>query len=196
MSNLPNILTVIRVVLVIPVVYFLAKEQWTIVFILLLIAGCSDAVDGWLARRFNWTSQFGLYADPVADKLMFVVVIVMLGLKDLLPIWLVTLVITRDLAIMVGAAIYRLTFGLYRIETLFIGKINTGVQVVVVLLLFFSLQPYWQQAVGVAHFLVFPYGVNLMGFLTVVSGVAYLLNFTRLWRKETTEQSSHDGNIG
>lgn len=196
MSNLPNILTVIRVVLVIPVVYFLAKEQWTIVFVLLLIAGCSDAVDGWLARRFNWTSQFGLYADPVADKLMFVVVVVMLGLKDLLPIWLVTLVITRDLAIMVGAAIYRLTFGHYRIETLFIGKINTGVQVVVVLLLFVSLQPYWQQAVGVAQFLVFPYGVNLMGLLTVVSGIAYLLNFTRLWRKEITEQSSHDGNLG
>ena len=196
MSNLPNILTIIRVVLVIPVVYFLSNEQWTIVLILLLIAGCSDLLDGWLARRFNWVSQFGLYADPVADKLMFVIVIVMLATKNLLPFWLVTLVITRDFAILTGAAAFRLAFGRYRIETLFLGKINTGVQVVVVLLLFVSLQPYGLQAANWAHLLVFPYGINLMGFLTVVSGVGYLLNFIRLWREEVSEQSGHDGNIG
>ena len=194
-SKLPNILTVIRVALVLPVVYFISEERWPLVLLLLLIAGFSDVLDGWLARRFNWTSRFGLYADPVADKLMFVSVIVALGLQDLLPMWLVSLVITRDFAIVTGAGIYRLTFGKYRIEALFLGKLNTGVQVVVVLLLFVSLLPL-QSFAELADSVVFPYGVHLVGFLTVLSGLAYLVNYVRFWREELIRQANQSGNIG
>src|ERR1700742_61705 len=102
--NIPNSITLGRIVLVPLVVWAIASSQMTVAFILFAIAGISDAVDGFLAKRFGMTTQLGALLDPIADKTLLVSIYVSLGIVDAIPRWLVILVVSRDIMI-VGAMI-------------------------------------------------------------------------------------------
>jgi cardiolipin synthase len=85
--NIPNTLTLARIVLVPLVVWLIITHQTTAAFVLFLLAGVSDAADGYLAKRFQWRTELGAYLDPIADKLLLMSIYVTLGFSNTLPAW-------------------------------------------------------------------------------------------------------------
>src|SRR5437763_6265642 len=100
--SIPNLITLARILLVPVVVWAIASNQMLFAFLLFVAAGISDAVDGFLAKRFGMTSELGAYLDPLADKVLIVSIYVSLGFVGAIPLWLVILVVSRDIMI-VGA---------------------------------------------------------------------------------------------
>ena len=134
MRHLPNLVTVARVILVLPTGWLLWHGDTLAALILIAVAGASDAVDGELARRFDWRTRFGAFADPAADKLLMFVVFVILTVQGHIPIWLLAIVVGRDVVIVGGAVAYRLLFGELTMSPTLISKVNTALQVVMLLL--------------------------------------------------------------
>lgn len=134
MRHLPNLVTVARVVLVLPTGWLLWHGDTLAALILIAVAGASDAVDGELARRFDWRTRFGAFADPAADKLLMFVVFVILTVQGHIPIWLLAIVVGRDVVIVGGAVAYRLLFGELTMSPTLISKVNTALQVIMLLL--------------------------------------------------------------
>ena len=130
MEIVPNLITLGRVVLV-PVVFWLllgGEMRWA--FYVFVIAGISDGVDGYLAKRFGWTSELGAYHDPLADKLLLVCIFIALGVAGQLPSWLVIGVVTRDVLIVAGVMLAWLLANPVLIHPLVISKLNTVAQIV------------------------------------------------------------------
>lgn len=129
-TNLPNIVTVVRILLVPVLVWAIAAGEMRLAFLLFVAAGVSDAVDGFLAKRFGLTTDFGAHLDPLADKMLIVAIFVGLGWFGRIPLWLVILVVSRDIMI-VGAVTLTMLLGKpIRVRPLWISKLNTVVQIV------------------------------------------------------------------
>lgn len=137
-SDLPNILTVFRFLLVPPVVIYMLDNKFGPALILLALAGFSDALDGFLARHYQWTSRIGALMDPLADKLLMVTSFLALGWLGLLPYWLVGLVVLRDLVIVTGAIIYNARIEQVEADPSVVSKLNTLAQILLVLSVMFS----------------------------------------------------------
>jgi len=128
--NLPNLITLARILMVPVVVWAIAANQMLLAFILFLLAGVSDGVDGYLAKRFDMKSELGAYLDPLADKVLIVSIYVTLGISDAVPRWLVILVVSRDLMI-VGAVMLSWLLGRpVAVRPLLVSKLNTVAQIV------------------------------------------------------------------
>lgn len=137
-ADIPNIISVLRIGLVLPVVAALVHEQFTLALLLYTVAGVSDALDGYIAKRFHYTSRLGSILDPLADKLLLVSTYVVLAWLDLLPVWLVAAVVARDVLILAGAVSYHLLVGEYEMEPTLISKLNTFAQIALGLAAVFS----------------------------------------------------------
>jgi cardiolipin synthase len=138
LHQLPNILTVFRFLLVPPVVMLMLVDEFLPALVLFAVAGFSDAVDGFLARRYHWTSRIGGLMDPLADKLLMVSSYLTLGWLGLIPLWLVVLVILRDLVIVTGAIIYNARIEHIEAEPSIVSKLNTLAQILLVLSVLFN----------------------------------------------------------
>jgi len=136
--DIPNIITALRFLLVPPVVILLLQERFTAALIVFGVAGLSDGLDGFLARRFDWRSRLGGIMDPLADKLLVVSSFVTLGWLGLIPAWLVLLVILRDLVIIAGATFYHMRIEQFDAEPSVASKLNTAAQVLLVLAVLYS----------------------------------------------------------
>lgn len=134
LRDIPNALTVARILLTVPAIALLSLRHYSATLILLAIAGVSDALDGYLAKRFGWTSRFGALADPLADKFLLVASFFTLGWLGLIPWWLVGLVILRDVVIVAGALTYHFQVSELRADPTPISKLNTSAQIVLVVL--------------------------------------------------------------
>lgn len=139
LSMLPNILTVARIAAVVPLVWLMLAESFGWAFVVAMIAGVSDALDGYLARRFAWQSHFGGWADPAADKLLMSASYVTLAYLQVLPIWLSILVIGKDLFIVLGALSYRRLFGQFKATPTRLSKFTTLSQVIFIWLVLIGL---------------------------------------------------------
>ncbi|MGD2138371.1 MAG: CDP-alcohol phosphatidyltransferase family protein, partial [Gammaproteobacteria bacterium] len=104
--DIPNIITLFRFLLVPPVVVLLLKQQFASALVVFGIAGFSDALDGFLAKHYDWTSRLGGLLDPLADKLLLLGCFITLGWLGLIPWWLIVLVVVRDIVILTGAVVY------------------------------------------------------------------------------------------
>ncbi len=124
-SNIPNILTVLRLFSVYPLVIFILEEQFFLALGIFLLAGISDFLDGFLARKFLWQSRFGQIADPVADKTLVVATIISLGSIDLIENWFMFMVLGRDLLIIVGVVLANYLISDYQVAPNYLGKLNT-----------------------------------------------------------------------
>jgi cardiolipin synthase len=138
LRHIPNILTAFRFLLVPPVVVLMLKDEFMPALVLFAVAGFSDAVDGFLARRYHWTSRIGGLMDPLADKLLMVSSYLTLGWLGLIPAWLVALVILRDLVIVTGAVIYNARIEQVEATPSVVSKLNTLAQILLVLSVLFS----------------------------------------------------------
>lgn len=128
--SIPNLITLGRILLVPIVVWAIASGAMWIAFVLFLAAGLSDAVDGYLAKRFHMTTELGAYLDPLADKALIVSIYITLGINGLIPGWLVILVVSRDIMI-VGAVMLSWLVGTpVKVKPLLVSKLNTAAQIV------------------------------------------------------------------
>jgi cardiolipin synthase len=170
---IPNIITLLRLILVIPTVACLLSGDYILAFWAFFIAGSSDALDGYLARRYNWFSRFGSILDPIADKSLMFCVFLTLGYLNVVPMWIALLVVSRDLVIVAGAAAYYFSFGKYTMQPSLISKLNTLVQITFALGIMLSLS-YLNIQQGLLDSLMY-----LMVVTTVISGIDYVLVWGR-----------------
>ncbi len=171
--SLPNIISTLRILLVPPVVLTMLEQRWGVALPLFLIAGLSDGLDGYLARRYHWTSRLGAILDPIGDKLLMVSSYLVLGWLAILPWWLVGLVIFRDVVIMAGTVIYRYLIGVVEFEPILLSKINTVCQILLVTLTLCVLAGL-EILAGLQILLIYIVLVT-----TVSSGIAYVVLWGR-----------------
>jgi cardiolipin synthase (CMP-forming) len=134
LSFIPNFICIVRIVLIIPIVYLLWNEDYLLSLFLIAVAGLSDYLDGFLAKRNNWRSELGAILDPTADKLLLISLFITLYRMNLIPYWLTVTVILRDAMIIFGLSLYRYFIGKPKILPSKISKVNTFVQIIFVLL--------------------------------------------------------------
>lgn len=130
---IPNALTFMRILLVIPFAWSLANDQYRPALLLFFIAAATDGLDGFLARFCGWKTRIGAIADPLADKLLMITAFLMLSLTDVLPMWLFLLVLGRDLVIVGGGLLFHRVIGPFDVEPSILGKLNTLVQIMALL---------------------------------------------------------------
>jgi len=128
--SLPNLITLARLLAVPIVVWALLADEMGLAFWLFVAAGVSDGVDGFIARRFGSRTVVGGFLDPLADKALLVSVYITLGKLGALPLWLVILVVSRDILIVGGAILFQTLTHSLKPEPLLISKINTLAQIV------------------------------------------------------------------
>lgn len=139
LRHLPNLITCMRFMLIGPILWALLTRCYSLAFYLFLIAGLSDGLDGLLARFFGWTTALGALLDPLADKLLLMGSFVVLAYLQQIPLGLTMLVIGRDIWIMGGALLYRYWVGPLDYKPIWISKLNTFFQLVLVTLLIIQL---------------------------------------------------------
>jgi cardiolipin synthase (CMP-forming) len=168
MRHLPNIICLLRIALIWPILFSLQIGAYERTLWLFALAAASDGLDGYLAKRFGWTSQLGALLDPAADKLLLVSVFLQATWLGMIPVWLATVAVSRDVMIALGAIVYRIGWGPIRQRPILASKVNTVVQIGYVL-----------AVVVHAAYGVPPRGViDALGILTVVtvliSGYGYV----------------------
>ena len=189
MSALPNYLSMLRIALVLPITWLLWQHQVMSAFWLMLIAGFSDALDGFLARRYGWQTELGTLLDPLADKFLIAAMYLVFTLQGLIPLWLVVLILTRDILILLGAGVYRGVFGDLTVNPSLLSKTNTALQILVVLMLMVSQMPIGDLGPGLLTFLQ-AYTFPSLAALCIASGCHYLFVWGRhSWRRLRGEQS-------
>ena len=169
-SNIPNILTVLRLLSVYPLVIFILEEQYFLALGIFLLAGISDFLDGFLARKFLWQSRFGQIADPVADKTLVVATIISLGSIDLIENWFMFMVLGRDLLIIVGVVLANYLISDYQVAPNYLGKLNTTILLLLVGIILID-------AVGflVADLVIYWTSIIFI-FTNIISLIVYFIN--------------------
>ena len=176
-------ITTLRLMLVPAVVYALFLDDYVSATVLFVAAGLSDGIDGWLARRFKWSSTVGAWLDAVADKLMVVSTLLMLAWLGALPWWLAGLLFARDVLMFLAVLLYRYLAGDVRIAPLLLGKTHVCV-------LFVTLSLTLAQAAGLAYFeQILPWAFAL----AAVTAISSLALYVRVWGSKLKLQAQARG---
>jgi cardiolipin synthase len=171
--SIPNLISIGRGLSAPVIVWLIIWGQLDFAFGLFLIAGLSDAADGWLAKRYGWTSELGAYLDPLADKLLLVSIFIALGVKGLLPSWIVMAGVSRDLVIVMGVMLSWLMGHPLAMRPLLISKLNTLAQIMLVAIVLAN------AALNLSLGQVIEALVWITAALTVLSLLAYVLGWLR-----------------
>ncbi len=172
MRWLPNAISIARIVLVMPVAWSIIHSEDVIALILIIIAGISDALDGFLAKRFGWTTYLGTILDPLADKLFMAGSFIATVWAGLIPLWITVIVVARDAIIVGGAFVYRWQVGDFKPQPSVLSKVNTFLQILLVL------------AVVIQNYIFLPKGTVLalvvaVAITTLTSGADYFIRWGR-----------------
>lgn len=171
--TIPNLITIGRLVIVPLVIVMIAQGRWAAAFALFLLAGISDAVDGFIARRFDMKSEFGAYIDALADKALLVSMYVSLSIFGILPGWLAIVVVSRDLMIVSAIIVSWLMQRPVAIKPLLVSKLNTAAQIA------FAALVLGTKTFAVDAGRLATIGTALVASLTVLSAAAYLGRWLR-----------------
>ncbi len=182
--TLPNVLTIIRMVLIPVFVSMLFYQRFVWALIIFVIAGITDGLDGLFARRFRQQSQLGRILDPIADKLMLVTSFVVLSMRGVfptplprhlpIPFWVTITVLSRDVFILIGAAAINIVTGFRNFRPSFPGKVSTAVQIVAVAAVMLAARV----RIGAGYYL--PTLYTAVFALAIFSGVHYVFFVSRL----------------
>ncbi len=179
--NLPNTLTILRVLLIPAFVIFIINHNHIYALLTFAIAGITDGLDGLLARLTHQKTELGAYLDPIADKLLLVSAYLSLAIVEILPGWLSVIVITRDVIILLGTLVIILISRPPKIHPSFISKMTTTFQITTVL---FAL-------LGQFHApfkLLTPVAIYGTTFLTILSGIHYIYVGTRIFNQKNHQE--------
>ena len=170
---LPNAISLMRIALVAPILWLMIEGRFEPAIVLFFIAGFSDGLDGWLAKRFHWHTRLGALLDPVADKLLVAGAFITLVYTGHVPVWLATLVVLRDVIIIGGAAAYNFLVGPVEGEPTRISKLNTALELLYVLFVLSRAAYEWPAEISIT---ILGAGVLVT---VVVSGIDYVWSWTR-----------------
>lgn len=176
-KQIPNFITGLRLFLVPFMMWLLLEERYLLALGVFALMGVSDAMDGFLAKRYGWKTRLGEFLDPVADKTMLVSAFVALGWSGLVPAWLVILIIVRDVVILGGAAAYHLLTRQLHMAPTIISKMNTFAQIVLVLAVILD------QLMNIPTPIVQIF-IALTLITTVASGFGYVIEWSGRAQKE------------
>ena len=171
--SIPNIITLGRIVLVPIIVWAIVSSQMEIAFAIFVIAGVSDAVDGFLAKRFNMTSELGALLDPLADKALLVSIYMSLGIWGAIPRWIVILVVSRDIMIVAAVMLSWFVGKPVTMKPLAVSKANTVAQIALAMLVLASLGLQFNLA------WLIDLAIAAVAGLTLVSIAAYVREWVR-----------------
>jgi len=171
-SQIPNAITIARMVVAFPLLYLLLTERFQPALWLAVIAGASDAIDGYLAKRYAWQSVLGGILDPIADKLLLSVCFVGLWWGGHLPTWLVSIVLLRDLVVGVGAIAWWRVNGSILPAPTGVSKLTTLLQLVLVAIVMAHLA-----GLDIAPALMQPLLLACAG-VTLASGLDYVVAYS------------------
>ncbi|MGH8125837.1 MAG: CDP-alcohol phosphatidyltransferase family protein [Rhodanobacteraceae bacterium] len=176
LRHLPNLISVLRIALVAPLIVMILRDHYEAALAIAAIAGVSDGVDGYLARHFRWQSKLGSILDPVADKLMLVGCMLVLGWLNEVPRWLVALVVARDAVITLGVLAWHRILRNFRAHPSWLSKATTVAQIGFVLLVIATRAFDWQASMAIP--------VWVVAVLTALSGLDYVVRWGRLAQRE------------
>lgn len=179
LSFVPNAICIVRILLIMPLVAALFTGQYRVALVLIVVAGLSDGVDGFLARTFDWRSRLGGLLDPAADKLLVVSTFVSLTTLGLVPLGLTVIVVMRDLVIVSGALVYQRIGGQLHGEPVLVSKLNTVCQLAFILLII--TQAEWGRP-G-------PYWLTLLGAMVVFTSISSGLTYVLIWSKRARQRA-------
>jgi cardiolipin synthase len=176
---LPHLITLFRLFSAPVIVWLLIQREYTGALAWTIAAGVSDWFDGYTARKLNVSGQIGVVLDPLADKVLLVVIFVALGALGMVPLWMLALAIGRDLVIVIGAALVRALRGVRKFTPTMWGKVSTFFQIMLVLLaLSYAALPYeivrWLKLTALI----------LTAFFTAASGLDYVRIGIRMARRK------------
>lgn len=171
--SLPNLISLGRLVLVPAIIMMIANQRWKEACILFVIAGLSDAVDGWLAKTFNLTTELGAYLDPVADKALIVSIYVALAIVAVLPATIAILVVARDVMIIGAFMISLIMRKPVKVRPLMVSKLNTVAQIS------FAAMVLGVKAFGIPAGAWFDVSLYCVAALTLASTAAYIAQWVR-----------------
>ena len=171
--TIPNLITIGRLVLVPLIVWLMISGQSAAAFVVFILAGVSDAIDGFLARSFNLRSTLGSYLDPLADKALLVSIYISLAVLGEVPLWVAILVVSRDLFIVGAVVLSWMLDQPMEMHPLIISKLNTVVQIVLAGVVLGDL------AFGAGLATLRMVLVYLVGILTIASAAVYLVDWVR-----------------
>jgi cardiolipin synthase (CMP-forming) len=184
MRHLPNLICLLRLGLIWPVAAALAVGNFALALSLFIIAAVSDGLDGYLAKRFNWTSELGKFLDPMADKFLLMTVFIEAAWLGLVPWWITAAAVARDVMIGLGALVFRMWFGPLRGRPTLISKVNTAAQLLYLTTVMLS------AAAGFPPHEVLD-ALALLTLVTIIlSGYHYTATFTRrVWSPPPAQPS-------
>lgn len=171
--NLANLITVLRLLMVPPLMWLIVTDRVWAAFWVFMAAGLSDALDGYIAKTFNQSTDLGAILDPLADKALLDGIYIALALSSHLPIWLALLVVGRDIMIVAGVILIRRRDPVFRVRPLMTGKLNTFTQIVLAAMAL----AIWADIVDVSHLLQ-PM-IGLVAAMTLISGGSYVVQALR-----------------
>jgi cardiolipin synthase len=180
-NQLPNLFSVLRILLVLPVVWALVNLEYAIALILFAVAGFTDALDGFLAKHFHWESRLGSILDPLADKLLLVSSFLTLAWIGLIPVWLVAVVIIRDLLIIIGGVVFHYMFVQFDMAPSRISKANTFFQIIFVLAVVFYH----------GDFALTPWLVESLGYIVLVTSVVSGIDYVWVWGRRAIDTAKN-----
>ncbi len=184
--HIPNLICILRMVLVWPIVTALIEGRYTMALVLVGVAGFSDGLDGYLAKRFGWQSRLGGLLDPLADKLLLVSAFVTVTYLGLVPVWLTAVIVIRDIVIVTGGLIYQIIVAPVRPEPSKASKLNTAAQ------LLFLGGVIAHQAFGLPGAPV----LVLLGSVVFVTACVSGLDYVIRWSRKAVQMRSRAGTAG
>lgn len=170
---LPNAISLLRIALVAPILLLILQDSFGWALVLFCIAGFSDGVDGYLAKRFDWHTRLGALLDPVADKLLVAGTFITLAYTQDIPVWLAAVVIFRDVVIVLGATAYNFLVRPVQGEPTRISKLNTSLQLLLLLFVLSRAGFGWPDQISITVL-----GASVL-ITVVISGVDYVWSWAR-----------------
>lgn len=182
-NQLPNVITSLRLLLLVPLAFYLTVQDYRLSLLIFFVAGVSDALDGFLAKRYNWVSRFGSILDPIADKALLVLTMALLTVNQKMSLILFVLVALRDIYIVLGAYIFYKKIGPFNMQPSLISKLNTFVQILLVVAILVSLGYRTLPELAIQ---IFTYSVY---FTVIASAIHYTLVWGRKFKLELQKQN-------
>jgi cardiolipin synthase len=174
---IPNAISFMRIVLVAPILLLILNNSFGWALALFCLAGFSDGVDGYLAKRFSWHTRLGALLDPLADKLLVAGSFITLAYTQDIPVWLAATVILRDVVIIAGAAAYNFLVKPVQGEPTRISKLNTTLQLLFLVFVLSRAGFGWPEEITITVL-----GASVLA-TVVISGVDYVLSWSRRARR-------------
>jgi len=174
---LPNAISLLRIALVAPILMLILQGSFGWALALFWLAGFSDGVDGYLAKRFSWHTRLGALLDPIADKLLVAGLFITLAYTGHIPVWLAATVILRDVVIVAGATAYNFLVRPVQGEPTRVSKLNTALQLLFLLFVISRAGFGWPEEISITVL-----GASVL-ITVVISGVDYVWSWSRRARR-------------